>query len=87
MCRPEIIDREENFNKPYLELREMRHPCIANTGVNFIPNDTVIGRLSENAKEAEEPAQNILLVTGPNMGGKSTILRQTCIAVIMAQVG
>jgi DNA mismatch repair protein MSH6 len=42
---------------------------------NFIPNDTVI-----------DPNNNasLLLVTGPNMGGKSTLLRQTCIGVILA---
>jgi len=43
---------------------------------NFIPNDTII-----TSKES------LLLVTGPNMGGKSTLLRQTCLAVILAQIG
>ena len=42
---------------------------------NFIPNDVVLG----------EP--HALLITGPNMGGKSTLLRQTCLAAIMAQIG
>lgn len=43
----------------------------------FIPNDTRLG-----GNEA-----NIILLTGANMGGKSTILRQTCVAVILAQMG
>merc|ERR1712137_241138 len=47
-------------------------------GASFVPNDTFL-----NAAETA----NIVVVTGPNMGGKSTVLRQTCIAVIMAQLG
>jgi DNA mismatch repair protein MSH6 len=42
----------------------------------FIPNDI---SFSKNIK--------VLLITGPNMGGKSTILRQACIAIILAQIG
>jgi DNA mismatch repair protein MSH6 len=48
----------------------------------FIPNDVVMGSKLGNGKS---PA--ILLITGPNMGGKSTLLRSTCLASIMAQVG
>ena len=43
----------------------------------FIPNDTVLGGADPRT----------ILLTGPNMGGKSTLLRQTCIAVILAQIG
>jgi len=52
----------------------MRHPCAAR-GKKFIPNDTIIDK------------DSVLLVTGPNMGGKSTLLRQTCLGVILAQMG
>ena len=57
-----------------LELKAMRHPCFAR---DYIPNDTQLG--------GDKAA--VMLLTGPNMGGKSTLLRQTCLAVIMAQVG
>jgi DNA mismatch repair protein MSH6 len=57
----------------------MVHPCVTMSGQkNFIPNDTFIDTGN---------SQSLLLVTGPNMGGKSTLLRQTCIAVILAQIG
>merc|ERR1719162_2376394 len=46
----------------------------------FVPNDTLVN--TEPYSEA-----SVLLVTGPNMGGKSTSLRQTCLAIIMAQMG
>ena len=46
-----------------------------NARKKFIPNDIELGKPST------------LLITGPNMGGKSTLLRQTCLAAIMAQIG
>lgn len=85
MTRPEFIDSEANKFHSYLELRKMRHPGVVSTGINFIPNDTVIGRRLDQNEEDSGPY--ILLITGPNMGGKSTLLRQTSIAVILAQIG
>ena len=49
----------------------MIHPLAARNNPDFVPN-------SINLK------QPIFLITGPNMGGKSTLLRMTCLAVIMA---
>ena len=66
----------------------MRHPGVESTGVKFIPNDTVVGKRYDTVENNEkEQAPSTLLISGPNMGGKSTILRQTCLAVIMAQIG
>ena len=55
-----------------------RHPD-ENKKCQYIPNTTEMGT-------TKEPSKTILL-TGPNMGGKSTLLRQTCLAVILAQIG
>ncbi|CAG8542071.1 1112_t:CDS:10 [Diversispora eburnea] len=73
-CRPQFIRQGPSI----LEFEELRHPCIVSGIVNdFIPNDTFLG--------GDQP--NIILLTGPNMGGKSTLLRQNCVAIIMAQLG
>ncbi|CAI2370907.1 unnamed protein product [Moneuplotes crassus] len=88
--RPEFIRNEDNNYHSYLELKKMRHPGVESTGVSngsFIPNDTVIGRRFDCEDSGTESNPYILLITGPNMGGKSTLLRQTCIAVILAQIG
>lgn len=84
LCRPEFI--ENTGPQPVvstLELTELRHPCV-NVGItqDFIPNDTFLG-----GKENDQDRPKLILLTGPNMGGKSTLLRQTCVAVIMAQLG
>ena len=77
MCRPDFVEGPGSV----LDLRQAVHPCVASMSDtnNYIPNDTVLGG-------DEQPHRSVLL-TGPNMGGKSTLLRQTCIAVIMAQLG
>ncbi|XP_054841722.1 DNA mismatch repair protein Msh6 isoform X2 [Eublepharis macularius] len=86
LCRPVILLPEKN-TPPFLELRSSRHPCITKTffGDDFIPNDILIG------VKGKEPGSwtdsHCVLVTGPNMGGKSTLMRQAGLLVIMAQVG
>jgi DNA mismatch repair protein MutS len=61
-----------------LTLRQCRHPVIERLMPReaFIPNDAKF-----------DPAERVLLVTGPNMAGKSTILRQIGLCVILAQMG
>ena len=62
-----------------LEIRQGRHPVVEKlqTGERFVPNDTYI----------DDGAHRIQLLTGPNMGGKSTYLRQVALITIMAQIG
>jgi DNA mismatch repair protein MutS len=65
-----------------LEIMQGRHPVIeqqelAGGSERFVPNDLFLNSTSHN----------ILLLTGPNMGGKSTYLRQTALIVILAQMG
>ncbi len=70
-CRPELTENGE------LEIRGGRHPVIEQLAdTRFVPNDAWM--------DAE---QRVLLLTGPNMGGKSTYLRQVALASVMAQMG
>ncbi|KAL2818793.1 putative DNA mismatch repair protein Msh6 [Aspergillus cavernicola] len=72
-CRPVFVDDERSV----LEFDELRHPCLISSVDDFIPNDIQLGGR----------APNIDLLTGANAAGKSTLLRMTCVAVIMAQIG
>ena len=73
-CLPKFLPNTEG--ESVFKLQDMVHPLVANNKIDFVPNNVVT---SDSA--------NIFLITGPNMGGKSTLLRQTCLATIMAQVG
>jgi len=67
----------------------MRHPCLCDAGVDFVPNDIRIGQYnfdSDDRQEAEKKP-NIMMLTGSNMGGKSTVLRMSCLTAIIAQIG
>ena len=70
-----------DLDKSYdLEIKEGRHPVIEKqlpVGVPYISNDVYLDR----------ETQQIIMITGPNMSGKSAILRQTALIVLMAQMG
>lgn len=69
--RPHFNENQE------IVIAEGKHPIIAqNTQAGFIPNDTLLN-----------DTQSLIILTGPNMGGKSTYLRQVALLCIMAQCG
>ena len=67
-----------------LEVSEGRHPVIERSEAceSFVPNDTLLGAFAEGA----EP-RTLGILTGPNMAGKSTYIRQTALIVLLAQIG
>ncbi|KAK4320785.1 hypothetical protein Pmani_008361 [Petrolisthes manimaculis] len=72
--RPHLLDKGSGR----LELTNLRHPCLeVQDNVSYIPNNCMFG----------EDGGKFHIITGPNMGGKSTFLRSVGVAVLMAQVG
>ncbi|MBA4028809.1 MAG: DNA mismatch repair protein MutS [Planctomyces sp.] len=77
-CRPEMTDR------PVLALRQSRHPVLERLLAHqCVPNDVALGLDPASG----QPAPRLALITGPNMGGKSTLVRQAALAVILAHAG
>ncbi|PHH70032.1 hypothetical protein CDD80_6281 [Ophiocordyceps camponoti-rufipedis] len=72
-CRPRFVDDDRSV----VEFEQLRHPCMEEAVDDFIANDVGLG--GDTAK--------MTLLTGANAAGKSTVLRMTCVAVIMAQIG
>jgi DNA mismatch repair protein MutS len=78
------LAKRRNYTRPkmtdecYLIIHEGRHPVLAEAlGAEFVPNDVELG----------DGAGDILVITGPNMSGKSTYIRQVALLVLMAQTG
>lgn len=81
-----LVARKNKYIKPVisegneLDIKEGRHPVIEQqlpVGENYVPNDVYL----------DDSSQQIIIITGPNMAGKSALLRQTALIVLMAQMG
>ena len=72
-CRPDVDE------SGVIEIREGRHPVVERVLKDslFVPNDTFMG----------EKEERVAIITGPNMAGKSTYMRQVALIVLMAQMG
>ena len=77
------VAEENNYVRPVItlektvQIKDGRHPLVEKVSKkDYVPNDIIMGKDT-----------NILLITGPNMAGKSTYMRQLAIIVIMAQIG
>ena len=80
------ITKKYNYAKPIINetsnlvIKKGRHPVIEQQlpiGDSYVPNDVFFNR----------EKQQIMMITGPNMSGKSALLRQTALIVLMAQIG
>ena len=80
------VARENNYIRPVIEdndvldIRQGRHPVIEKQlpiGEKYIANDVVL----------DSSSQQIIIITGPNMAGKSALLRQTALITLLAQIG
>lgn len=87
-CRPEIVVPDENMG-PFIDIKGGRHPSLLKyfIGDSYIPNDIYLGHKQNQDGCDDSKSGSMVLVTGPNMGGKSTLMRQTGLLVIMAQMG
>lgn len=74
-CRPELVDDDM-----CIEIRQGRHPVIQHLigeGGQYVANDT----------DLQGSAERVMIITGPNMGGKSSYIKQVAIICILAQIG
>ena len=81
--RPVVDDSLE------ISLEDARHPVVEKLAAagRFVPNDVRLDATPGADEDADDPRTRLWLVTGPNMSGKSTLMRQVALCVILAQMG
>jgi DNA mismatch repair protein MSH6 len=83
---PDVLNDQQTGGAQVLDIVGGRHPMLEYAmeakGGEYIPNSLSLG-----GKVAGDCDPRLLLLSGPNMGGKSTLLRQTCLITILAQLG
>ncbi len=77
LCRPKVY---EKCDKPFIDIKDMKHPCLRHQIMKKGGNSELI----PNNLFMDFDSSRTILITGPNMGGKSTLLRSVCLIVIMA---
>ncbi len=81
LCSLSKVSMEFNYCKPVfvgenvLQIKNGRHPVVERLTERFIPNDVMLSN------------GEMMVITGPNMAGKSTVMRQTALIVLLAQIG
>jgi len=81
-CRPEITD------EPALTIHAGRHPVLDELlEHDFVPNDLELGTAGSPDADSGIPTPSLALITGPNMAGKSTFIRQVALITILAHAG
>ncbi|MCU4750720.1 DNA mismatch repair protein MutS [Halobacteria archaeon AArc-curdl1] len=76
-CKPTILERDRsNDGSSHLEIEAGRHPVVERTQSSFVPNDAVF-----------DSDTRLSIITGPNMSGKSTYMRQVAQITLLAQMG
>lgn len=81
-CRPVFIESDSAF----IDFQELRHPSMC-LRADFIANDVRLGSSPDDRDPDGMGDERQVLLTGPNMAGKSTLLRMTAAGIIMAQMG
>ncbi len=78
-CRPTMV------TEPCLDIRQGRHPVLDESlGERFVPNDCLLGVVGDTKDGARA---TLALITGPNMAGKSTYIRQVALITLLAHTG
>ena len=84
-CRPSLVP------EPRMDIRQGRHPVLDGAlGERFVPNDCVMGKRdkgTEGQTDEGDDGATLALITGPNMAGKSTYIRQVALITLLAHTG